>query len=168
MTLPRFDIESLSATRPRSKRSFQPGLERVESRCLAAAGVGSLGGVTVATQVVHESQLTSYAVITVRNNSGGPVNFDVRVLPHFPRFEPFHLAPGHQRAFFSFFRPGIDSPQFQVQFDLIPGRPITKVTRTLTVFNVLQRPPHFVPTPAEGRPYAFQRTGIDTRDLLLG
>jgi hypothetical protein len=149
----------------RSEPSSIHGVDRINARCLPTSGAWSSAGAETA-QLDDAAQLASFAVITVRNDTRSPVKFDLRVLPDFPRFLTFHLEPGRQRAFLSVLRPGIDSPQFQVEFLSISGRAHTHTAQTLTEFNVLQKPLKSRIDHEDGRLYVFRPTESG-RDLFL-
>src|SRR5262249_35905591 len=115
MTLVQSVAKRARARHDRSEPSSVLGVERIDVRCLPTTiGRSSAGADT--TQLDDAAQLAAFAVITVRNDTRSPVQFDLRILPEFPRSLTFHLEPGQERAFLSVIRPGIDSPQFQVEF----------------------------------------------------
>jgi hypothetical protein len=149
----------------RLESSRCPEIEGVEFCRLPTTSVGWSAGAD-ATQLDHEAQLVSFAVITVRNDTRGLVNFDLRVLPNFPRSLTFHLEPGHKRAFFSVVRRWAGLPRFQVDFLTIPGRKRARRTHTLTVFNVLQTRLDGRIEHGDGRLYVFRATE-GGRDLFL-
>jgi hypothetical protein len=109
------------------------------------------------TQFDDVAQLASFAVITVRNDTTGPVNFDLRIPPEFPRLLTLHLEPGQERAFMSVLRPRIDSPQFQ-EFLAVSGLAHTHSARTLTELNVVRTQIKSPIDPADGRLYVFRPT----------
>jgi hypothetical protein len=143
----------------RSEPSSIPGVDRIKARCLPTSDVWS-SAVAETTQIDAAARLASFAVITLRNDTRSPVKFDLRILPDFPRFLTFHLEPGQERAFHSLFEPGIDSPQFQVEFLSIPGRAHTHCAQTLTEFNVLRTKLLGRIHREDGRLYVFRPTEI--------
>jgi hypothetical protein len=153
------------AMQDQSELSFWPGVETVRSCCLPTDSVGSSAGADT-TKLDDEARVVSFAVIALRNDTRTPINFDVRVLPSFPRFLTFHLMPGHQRALFSVFRRWKGRLHFQVDFLSIPGRVHARRTHTLTVFNVLQTRLDGRIDHEDGRLYVFQPTA-DGCDLFL-
>jgi hypothetical protein len=165
MALVQFVAKRTGAMLDWSELSPWPGVEDVPSCWLPTDAVGS-SAMADTTTFQDESQLVSFAVITVRNDTGGLVNFDLRVLPRFPQFLTFHLEPGHQRAFFSAFRRWIGLPRFQVDFLSIAGRAHARRTHTLTLFNVLQTRLDGRIDHGTGRLYVFRPTA-DGRDLFL-
>jgi hypothetical protein len=145
------------AIHDRSEPSYIPGVECIDApRLPTTIGRSSAGADT--TRLDDAAQLASFAVITVRNDTRSPVNFDMRILPDLPRFLTFHLDPGQERAFLSVLRPGNDSPQFQMEFLAVAGWAHTHRAQTLTEFNVLRTQ---LKSPIEhgaGRRYIFRPT----------
>jgi hypothetical protein len=141
----------------RSERSLSLGVEPFDSLDLPPSNLLSATGASIR-KSDDVAKLDSFAVVTLRNDTASPLKFDVQVLPTFPRFLTFRLEPGGQRAFFSLFRPGIDSPRFQVEFLAIPDRAHTHATETLTAFNVLKIPPDGRIDHEDGRLYVFRPT----------
>jgi hypothetical protein len=141
----------------RSGPSSIHGSDRIRARCLPTSDDWSSAGAETA-QLDDAAPLASFAVITMRNDARSPVQFDLRILPDFPRFLTFHLEPGQDRAFLSVLRPGTDSPQFQVEFLAIPGRPHTHRAQTLTECNVLRTQLKRPIDHGAGRRYIFRPT----------
>lgn len=157
MTLVQSVATRARAMHDRSEPWHIPGVEHIEARCLPTIVPSSTGADT--TQLEDAAQLAAFAVITVRNDTRSPVQFDLRILPDFPRFLTFHLEPGQGRAFHSLVQPGIDSPQFQVEFLSIPGRAHRHRAQILTEFNVLRTQPWGRIYHESGRLYVFRPTG---------
>jgi hypothetical protein len=149
----------------RSEPSSIHGVDRINARCLPnTIGRSSAGADT--TPLDDAAQLAAFAVITVRNDTRSPVQFDLRILPDFPRFLTFRLEPGQERAFHSLLQPGIESPQFQVEFLSIPSRAHSHSAHTLTEFNVLRTQLLGRIDDDDGRRYVFRPTESG-RDLFL-
>ncbi len=163
-------LDTSVATRARtmhdqSECPFWPGVDSVHSSSLPTNGVGWSRWADTA-QLDDHSQVESFAVITVRNDTRCPVEFDLRVLPNFRRAQSFALNPGCQRAFFSVYRRWIGQLHFQVDFLSIHGPAQTRRTHRLTVFNVLQTRPDGRINHGDGRLYVFRPTAAGC-DLFL-
>jgi hypothetical protein len=141
----------------RSELSSIHGVDRINARCLPTCDDWSSARAETA-RLDEAAQLASFAVISVRNDTRSLVQFDLRILPEFPRFLTFHLEPGRERAFLSVLRPGIHSPQFQVEFLAVSGRAHTHRAQTLTEFNVLRTQLKSPIDHGAGRRYIFRPT----------
>jgi hypothetical protein len=75
----------------RSEPSSPRGVDRIDARCLPAADDWSSAGAETV-QLDDAAPLASFAVITVRNDTRSPVQFDLRILPDVPRFLTFHQS----------------------------------------------------------------------------
>jgi hypothetical protein len=145
------------AVHDRPEPSYRRGIERTRARSVPTAIVRVSAGADT-TQVNDAPPLSSFAVITMRNDTTSPVGFDLRALPGIPRFLTFHLRPGQERVFFSTFTPGIDAPEFQVEFLSIHGRAHTHSAQTLTEFNLLETWLDGQIGQGHGRLYVFRPT----------